>query len=920
MEPVDPRGAGHDVQPGPIAPTDRTVHLLDERGTVRDWLVSPAWTAPCDDLGALVEATGSPWGPEGRWVLTNGPEVARLKERLSERRPLVTDQPLPNVAENAPLRWLSPAGVADTGTWLRHHTGDDGLVDWSAFHHTPTYRHALAATVLEVDQPEWRMLVLASTGPVALWVGTELLGVFTDVGYMDPVEHRVRVRLPSGATTILVASWQVAFRECRHVVRLRVEGLPVRVVIPSPGADEDAAAVAEQALEQVALESWALPDGIARLAGPSGLALRVDVEGTADPVRVRLDDDGAAEIAVAARTAEAAGTGPDSVHEARASMLATGETELLIGVDDGRCAVTRRFRVAALPEGRYGVAPGSPEDWRAELLTYVAAGPPSAARALARRTRDPGARVSEADVLPGLSMLRDRADCADFEALGLIHLWHRISAHRWESGARHAVRRALLEFKYWIDQPGLDAMCYFTENHQLAWHVAEHLAGEAFAEERFPNAGWTGARHAAHGRDGAVEWMRRKLAGGFSEFDSNAYVAIDCLALVSLVEFSVDGSVARLAEALLDKLLLSLAANSWHGIHAAAHGRSYTQMLRSARFEETGPIMWLLWGVGALNAATLPATALATATRYVLPPVIRAVAHDRRDVWEGRQVYRGRYRFEHDLLGRPYGSDLRVWRTPHGMLSSVQDYRSGLPGLQEHVWGATLAPELQVFATHPANAAHHSSARPNAWAGHRILPRVRQHRDSLIALHAIPAGDPAGATHVWFPVRHADEWTTAGSWLAARVGEGYAALAAHGGLAPVRAGDEAYQRWRAGDGGRAYVATVGNRATDGEYADFVRALGEPAFGAPGESPSVRWTARDGRVLALDWRGLFSVDGRSPDLGPDGRPETPLHIDNPACRQAFGDSALEVAVGGERLVLDLVRGERVEPGSGVSSAR
>ena len=103
MEPVDPRGAGHDVQPGPIAPTDRTVHLLDERGTVRDWLVSPAWTAPCDDLGALVEATGSPWGPEGRWVLTNGPEVARLKERLSERRPLVTDQPLPNVAENAPL-------------------------------------------------------------------------------------------------------------------------------------------------------------------------------------------------------------------------------------------------------------------------------------------------------------------------------------------------------------------------------------------------------------------------------------------------------------------------------------------------------------------------------------------------------------------------------------------------------------------------------------------------------------------------------------------------------------------------------------------------------------------------------------------------------------------------------------------------
>ena len=67
-------------------------------------------------------------------------------------------------------------------------------------------------------------------------------------------------------------------------------------------------------------------------------------------------------------------------------------------------------------------------------------------------------------------------------------------------------------------------------------------------------------------------------------------------------------------------LLLTLAANSWRGIHGAAHGRSYTPTLRSSRLEETAPIMWALWGTGALNAAVLPATALCLARRYRLPP------------------------------------------------------------------------------------------------------------------------------------------------------------------------------------------------------------------------------------------------------------------------------------------------------------
>jgi hypothetical protein len=932
-----------ETDPNPAGVTGRTTHTLDGRGFVRDWLVSPAWSAPCTDLDEVLDAGGSPWGRHGRWTLTNGPDVAPLKRRLYARRPLVTDQELPGSEEGGAVRWIAPGGEhVDTGQWTRAHAGADGLLDWSQFCHTPEYRHAVAATVLEVDQAEWRTLELACTGPAALWVGDALVAEVDDVSYMEPVTHRVRVRLESGATRVLLATWQVAFRECRHVASLRVLGLPVRVVLPSPGADEYASATAEQLLDRIGSPRWALTEPVAHLTGPPGVALEVTVadpgSGPGRATRIRLDTAGHGRIPLTIpgdpSTVDTADPEPDLAGDAdggaTASMLATGETRLTVRVDDPRCPVSRTLHVAVLPGKRRAEPVGDdPAVWRAELLRHVAAGQPSSARALATAALDPARPVRIEDVTPGLAMVDSRADCADFEAVGLIHLWHRLAEASWPAGLPDRVAESLLGFKYWIDQPGRDAMCYFTENHQLVWHTAEILAGEAFPQRRFRNTGWTGAEHAEHGRTLAVQWIRRKLTGGFSEFDSNAYLAIDSLALVSLMEYTADTCLAQLAEALLDKLLLTLACNSWRGVHGAAHGRSYTQTLRSSRLEETAPIMWLLWGTGALNAAVLPATALATAKVYRLPPLVRAAATEPPREWDGRQVYRGHYRDRHDLLDRPYGSDLRIWRTPATMLSSVQDYRSGLPGLQEHVWGATLGSEVQVFATHPAASAHGSSARPNAWAGQRVLPRARQHRDTVLVVHRFPPDDPAPRTHLWFPTSLMDEWTAAGPWLAGRVGDGLVAIAADGGFCPVTSRDTAWQEWWPQGGGRAYVATVADR-NDGtigvtSLAQFVAALAEPVFttghavdaesardGQDGGDAVVHWTTRDGRQLRLGWAGPFTVDGHPVDLDPDGRPETPPHLDNPACRVEFGATRLEARWAGHTLVLDLASGRRIEP--------
>lgn len=896
------------------APTGRTTHTTDADGTVRDWLVSPAWAAPCEDLGDFLTEGGAPWGADGRWVLTNGPDVGPFKERLAAAHPLPTDQPLPAPCEGGPLRWQT-GGETRQATWRRVRTGTDGLLDWSAFCFTPEYRWSLAATVLEVDQAEWRTLEVHTTGPFVLWLGGAVVLRGATVSYMEPEVHRVRVRVPSRTTTVHLATWQVAFRECRHVARLRVVGLPVRVVIPSPGADESAARLAETVLARVASRSWAQADATATLHAPPGVALRVRVGEEQPWQHVVAGADGVAAYQLGSAPEEG-DEGGDVARSAGASMLSSGESVVEVRLDDDRCPQTVRLRVAMLPPLSTEAADGDPERWRRDVLRHVAglgeearwAAPREAGVAglLARHALDPTTAVRPEDLTTALFRVRTRGDCADFEIVSLLLAWHWVPQESWPAGLREEVAAAVTGVKYWITQPGLDAMCYFTENHQFVWHVAQTLAGETFPGAVFAVDGRTGAEHAAEGRVRAAGWLSRKLRGGFSEFDSNAYLAIDSYALCALIELGQDRALATAARTLLDKALVTLASNSWRGVHGAAHGRSYVHTLRSARFEETSPILRLAAGVGTLNDAVLPVTALALARTYRIPDVVRRLAAEPAEEWWGRQVYRGALAYERDLLDRPYRSDLRVWRTPDAMLSSVQDYRAGLPGLQEHVWGATLGRELQVFVTHPANSDTGSSARPNAWAGHRVLPRVHQHREALVHLQRFTSTDPVRTTHLWLPLAQVDEHVRTGDWIAARRGDGYVAVATPGGVRPVQESETAWQEWLPAEGGAAWVAVVGRGAVDGDFRAWVDRLAASRLtwhprGAA--DPGVRWERDGAPALEVTFETAFLVDGAPQGLV-DGRPEVEPHLDNPAVRLGFGDARATVSWGGASLELDV----------------
>lgn len=858
---------------------DVTVHAVGPDGVVRDWLVAGPWSLPVPPVQRWLDPEGDPFGPRGRWVLSKNPEADDVKFAMSTAQPPF-EPPAGVPTEDRPLRWGDLAG-----TWSRRHVPEDGFVDWSGFSFNPQARVALAGVVLRVPASGYYPLTLTATGGVAAFVDGATLHRDVVTRTQDPVARTVSAFLHEGDHALVVATSTVAMREYRHVLSVALLADDIAVVLPSPGADVEASLHAERRLDAVGVQGCTSTDARWQLTGPDGVDLVVDEGGRRHHVRLA---GGAAELDL----------GTDEIRADSMSSVRRGERLLRVSVDDGAARGSRDLSVVRIPADYRGSPIGTPDRWRREVLDHAAGTGAGVTAALADIVR--GATTVRTDCLDhALTMLADRADCADFEALALLNLWHRAGPAVLPADYAERIATAVQGFKYWIEEPGLDCMCYFTENHQIVYHAAQLIAGETFPGQPFPNSGVTGREHAAAGERRCRTWITERLRHGFIEFDSNTYLAIDVFALVSIIDLCADDDLRAMAVALLDKLLFNLASNSWRGIHGSSHGRSYAQALLTGRVEETSPLQRLAWGMGSLNEGLLPAVALAGSARYRVPEVIRRAGAHLPDEWWGRQRAQGTFDFRRDLRRGTWSSASVIWKTPDGMLASVQDHRPGQPGYQEHIWQATLSPEAIVFANHPANSSTSSSARPNYWAGNRVLPRVRQNRDALLCLFRLPRGDRMGCTHAWFPTPVMDEWRWHGRWAVGRVGDGYVALTGDGTLRLQERGATAGQELRVDGGGRAWICQLGRAHTHGSFASFCDQLSTPTFG-----DVVVYRTPDGRTLELGWDSPWRVNGAVADPV-----EAFPHFDNPLTDTPMGAERMTIRLGDDVHELDLFAGRR-----------
>ncbi|MBT4139747.1 MAG: hypothetical protein HOE48_17645, partial [Candidatus Latescibacteria bacterium] len=237
--------------------------------------------------------------------------------------------------------------------------------------------------------------------------------------------------------------------------------------------------------------------------------------------------------------------------------------------------------------------------------------------------------IDEDCIRAALEHINNRKDCADFSFVGLMRLCYQYPQHSLLSPQLlEEIHSTILNFKYWVDEPGHDLMFFWTENHQILFNTAEYLAGQLFPTKTFPNANLTGAQHMEKARVKILNWINLRARIGFSEWDSNCYYDEHMAPLINLADFAADPTIANAASKLLDVMFFDIAVDSFNGVFATSHGRTYPRHLLKEEGDALTTTQKIAFDKGTFTSAnSMTAVSLATSYRYRVPEIIQQVAN-----------------------------------------------------------------------------------------------------------------------------------------------------------------------------------------------------------------------------------------------------------------------------------------------------
>ena len=201
-----------------------------------------------------------------------------------------------------------------------------------------------------------------------------------------------------------------------------------------------------------------------------------------------------------------------------------------------------------------------------------------------------GGQAHEGYLYHSLNFIHDRIDCSDFVAHSVLRLVYQFDPncknispngkvlelnHPPSQELLDAAKETLLSFKYWPDEPGIDSMCTWTENHYILFSSAAYLAGQLYPDEVFANTGETGEDKMGRNRPRVLRWLEMRFKTGFNEWLSHVYYEEDLAALLSLHDFCEDEEVREKSTKIIDLILLDMVLNQYQGVFGSTHGRSY---------------------------------------------------------------------------------------------------------------------------------------------------------------------------------------------------------------------------------------------------------------------------------------------------------------------------------------------------------
>lgn len=714
-------------------------------------------------------------------------------------------------------------------------------VEFTRFQYRPTRLARWCRTTLVPTTPGDHRFDLITCGGVHIWVDGVLQVAFEPYVRNSPQRREIALPLRAGGSDVVVLTEEMAERDTTWFFELGlISPAAITATLPGAQAEGDSAAIRQ-------LAAGVRPLG--ERVGPEGLVLQFDA-GVATPV----------EIAVTLRPGSQAGgeamhyslTLPqqqDSLFVCPAESLASGfyNIELVFAAQGAR--TTRAITCVVLPEEAPRLLASDIASRKCQALDHIVAeGEERMGTALALlaagHADDPRLRRI---IDKTLYVIEQRHDCSDFVAVPLLWALHRF-ADSLPADLLARARRALLDYRYWVDEPGNDVMWFWSENHVLCFHTAQLLAGLLLPDDIFTASGRTGREQAELGVARMGLWLDAIERDGLAEWNSAAYYPIDFIGLLALAELAPP-AIATRAKAMLDRLFEMIALHTLAGVPAGSMGRAYGLELSAGAITELAPFAAVAFGQGWLNrgvaafpqflvGAYTPPAALAA---YVSPPPGQAVT-------------------AHYVQGHAGAGRLALYKTAHVQLSACVDGRPGQTGHQQHLVDVRLAthPFARAWVNHPGEDDPWGHNRPSYWAGNGVMPRIGAHDNVALQLYDLGPAPRVGFTHAYLSVSGIDERLLAGNWLIARAGQGVVAIGATAPLEAVTTGAGAGREYRVAGSRTGWVTIVADCPDAAAFARFRVRIAQTNLTLDGRRLTL--VRPDAPVLTLDWDHGLAVDG------------------------------------------------------------
>lgn len=650
--------------------------------------------------------------------------------------------------------------------------GFNRRLDFSNFWHLPTRLKRWCKTTLIPQADGNCPFRIATCGGVHIWVDGEHITAFEPYTRNTTQESDIILPLRAEGSEVVLLVEDMAERDINFFVELTWLGKgDLQAAIPGEANPDALTALMDLARavhpEKVAFSEGETLDLVFAGPAPQDVTIHAEVQPSVHLSHMPPIFTATATLA----------TGQSVVSLGDLTGLDDGCHPLDLTFSIGDTSVSRSIAFSYLRDQNPLTLPDTLAERKRVALDYAADhGEMRTGRLLAQlATGQVFDSVSQAILDDTLAGINDRRDCSDFVMIPLLWIY---GSYRdaLPDEAEQAIRDAILNYRYWMDEPGNDAMWFWSENHVLCFHVSEYIAGALLPDAIFPNAGLTGQEHRALAEARLDRWFDSVEAHGLAEWNSAAYYPIDFIGLLAL-QYWGEGTVKTRAEGLLDQLFTMIALHTIGGVSAGTMGRAYDKELRAGPLTELAPFAAVAFGRGWLNngVAGLP---MFSASDYAPPTYLASYTAPKSPLTA------------HYVQGYGKAAQLALYKTANMQLSASIDSTPGAGGHQQHLVDIQSAahPFARIWVNHPGEDDPWGSNRPSYWAGNGIMPRVGMVDGCCLILSDLGDNPRLPFTHAYAPLSEFDAHLEGEDWLALRSGNGFALLKATGPIVPVTSG------------------------------------------------------------------------------------------------------------------------------------